>query len=48
MALRFDTPVPNWRSVTFLMFCAQIVGKPVMAPLPMATPAAAAAVPFSA
>src|SRR3954454_1055508 len=37
-AFRFDTPVPNWRSVTFLMFCAQIVGKPVMAPLPAATP----------
>src|SRR4029078_5209434 len=31
-ALRLDTPVPNWRSVTFLMFCAQTMGKPVTVP----------------
>src|SRR3954454_15978749 len=41
IAFRFDTPVPNWRSVTFLMFCAQIVGNPVTAPLAAATPAVA-------
>src|SRR5258708_6965374 len=44
MALRFDTPVPNWRSVMF--DCAQMVGKPVIAPLPAARPANAA-VPFN-
>ena len=32
---------PAWRSTTSLMFCAQIVGNPVTAPLPMAAPAAA-------
>ena len=42
IALRFDTPVPNWRSV--IGFCAQIVGKPVMAPEPAARPTAAAPV----
>ena len=46
MALMFETPVPNWRRVTFLMFCAQMVGKPVMAPDPIAAPAAIAALPF--
>jgi hypothetical protein len=30
-SLRLDTPVPNWRSVTSLMFCAQIIGNPVTA-----------------
>ena len=32
---------PAWRSVTSLMFCAQIVGNPRVAPLPMAVPARA-------
>ncbi len=41
-SLMFETPVPNWRRVTFLMFCAQMVGNPVIAPEPMAMPAAAA------
>ncbi len=41
MALRFDTPVPNWRSV--IGFCAQMVGKPVTAPEPAAAPLRAAA-----
>ena len=36
MALRFDTPVPNWRSV-IVVFCAQMVGKPVIAPEPAAS-----------
>src|SRR5690606_8308922 len=40
IALRLETPVPNWRSV--MGFCAQIVGKPVMMPEPAARPAAAA------
>src|SRR3546814_7653785 len=43
MALRFDTQVPNWRSVTFLLFCAQMVGNQVNAPLPAARPMPAAA-----
>ena len=43
ISLRFDTPVPNWRSTMFLLFCAQIVGKPVIAPLPTAAPAKPAA-----
>ena len=38
-----DTPVPHWRSTMFLLFCAQIVGKPVIAPLPSAAPARPAA-----
>jgi hypothetical protein len=42
IALRFDTPVPNWRSVMF--DCAQMVGKPVIVPVPAATPTAAAPV----
>ncbi len=45
MALRFDTPVPNWRSV--IGFCAQMVGKPVTTPPPAARPASAPA-PLSA
>jgi hypothetical protein len=40
MSLRFDTPVPNWRSVIGL--CAQTVGNPVIAPAPATTPIAAA------
>jgi hypothetical protein len=40
----YDTPM--WRSVIFLMSCAQIIGKPVMAPEPTAAPAATD-VPFS-
>ena len=39
MTLMFDTPVPNWRRVTSLMFCAQTIGKPVIAPLAAAAPA---------
>ncbi len=31
MAGRAVTGVPLWRSTTFLMFCAQMVGKPVTA-----------------
>ena len=46
ISLMFDTPVPHWRSTMFLVFCAQITGKPVIAPLPSAAPAAPAA-PFS-
>ena len=42
IALRFDTPVPNWRNV--IGFCAQIVGKPDIVPVPAATPTAAAPV----
>ena len=42
-SLRFDTPVPNWRSVTSLMFCDQTVGNPVIAPEPRAKPEVAAA-----
>ena len=42
MALRFETPVPNWRKVIF--DCAQMVGKPVMRPEPAAKPMAAAPV----
>src|SRR6266404_2745902 len=42
MALRFETPVPNWRKVIF--DCAQMVGKPVMTPEPAAKPIAAAPV----
>ncbi len=29
---------PAWRNTTSLMFCAQIVGNPRMAPLPIAAP----------
>src|ERR1700722_9121393 len=32
---------PAWRSTTSLMFCAQIIGKPLMAPDPAAAPAPA-------
>ena len=46
ISLIADTPVPHWRSTMFLLFCAQIVGKPVTAPLPSAAPAMPAA-PFS-
>ncbi|WJI60152.1 MULTISPECIES: hypothetical protein [unclassified Mesorhizobium] len=42
IAFRFDTPVPNWRSV--MLDCAQMVGKPLMAPEPAARPTAAAPV----
>jgi hypothetical protein len=34
---------PAWFSTTSLMFCAQMVGKPRMAPIPAAPPIAAAA-----
>ena len=34
---------PAWRSTTSLMFCAQMVGKPVSAPDPAARPSAAEA-----
>ena len=34
---------PAWCSTTSLMFCAQMVGKPLIAPDPMAAPATAAA-----
>src|SRR5689334_25327655 len=40
MALRLDTPVPNWRSVMSVL--DHTIGKPVTAPDPMARPAAAA------
>src|SRR5437868_179194 len=43
ISLMFDTPVPNWRSVMFLVVCAQSVGKPVTTPLPSAAPAMPAA-----
>src|SRR5262245_55034618 len=46
ISLIADTPVPHWRSTIFLLFCAQIVGKPPSAPLPIAAPARPA-VPFS-
>ena len=42
MTLMFDTPVPNWRRVTFLMFWAQTIGNPVIAPLATAAPDRAA------
>ena len=42
MTLMFDTPVPNWRRVTSLMFCAHTIGKPVIAPLATAAPDTAA------
>ncbi len=42
IALMFETPVPNWRSV--IGFCAQMVGKPVIAPEPAMAPTAAAPV----
>ena len=42
MALMFDTPVPNWRRVTSLMFWAHTIGKPVIAPLATAAPDRAA------
>src|SRR3954471_9233606 len=45
ISLIADTPVPHWRRVMFLLFCAQIIGKPVIAPLPIAAPAKPA-VPF--
>src|SRR5215472_13995415 len=41
ISLMFDTPVPNWRSVMFLLFCAQIIGAPTE--LPTAAPASPAA-----
>ena len=41
IAFRFDTPVPTWRKVMLRIFCAQMVGKPVIAPDPAATPAVA-------
>ncbi len=40
-SLRFDTPVPNWRRVMSLMFCAQSVGAGKV------EAAAVAAAPFS-
>ena len=43
ISLIADTPVPHWRSTMFLLFCAQITGKPVIAPLPTAAPAMPAA-----
>ena len=42
ISLMLETPVPNCRKVTFLMFWAQIVGKPVMAWDPTAAPSATA------
>src|SRR4029079_7873889 len=43
ISLIADTPVPHWRSTMFLLFCAQITGKPATAPLPTAAPATPAA-----
>ena len=43
ISLIADTPVPHWRRVMFLVVCAQIIGKPVTAPLPTAAPATPAA-----
>ena len=41
ISLIADTPVPNWRSTMFLLFCAQIMGAPIV--LPTAAPARAPA-----
>ncbi|MGA3401789.1 MAG: hypothetical protein ABSC95_21460 [Acetobacteraceae bacterium] len=45
--MRFDTPVPNWRIVTFLMFCAQMVGNPLIVPDPAAAPSVASPAVYS-
>src|SRR5262245_53941168 len=45
MSMIAEYEPPTWSRVTSLMFCAQIVGKPVIAPEPAARPTLAA-VPF--